>query len=148
MRQQQFIFATKADDPFVLGMRLWQMSVRYISQCLCSPHLLQRLAVCYLVLGWLFNRVWMMFQRRLFNLCNHFRTHSLATVHVGIIYSLLDCLSIYMFLITLSGSSLRKHVVLKGTEGELIGMWNHHLENTTVYWKNRSRFPAVLDVII
>jgi hypothetical protein len=100
MRQQQFIFATKADDPFVLGMRLWQMSVRYISQCLCSPHLLQRLAVCYLVLGWLFNRVWMMFQRRLFNLCNHFRTHSLATVHVGITYSLLDCLSIYMFLIT------------------------------------------------
>jgi hypothetical protein len=85
MRQQQFIFATKPDDPFVLGMRLWPTFVRYISQCLCSPHSLQRLAVCYLVLGWLFKRAWMMFQRRLFSLCNYFRTHSLATLHVGIV---------------------------------------------------------------
>lgn len=66
MRQQQFIFATKADDLYVLGMRLLQTFVRYISQCLCSPHSLQRLAVCYLVLGWLFKRAWMMFQRRQF----------------------------------------------------------------------------------
>jgi hypothetical protein len=47
----------QADDPFVLGMRAWRTFARYISQCLCSPHSLQQLAVCYSVLGRLFKRV-------------------------------------------------------------------------------------------
>ena len=33
-----------------------QISVRYTSQPLCSPHSLQRLAACYSVLGLLFKR--------------------------------------------------------------------------------------------
>ena len=57
MRQQQFDIAMKADDRFVLGMRLWRMFVRYISQCPCSLHSLQRPVVCYLVLGWPSKRV-------------------------------------------------------------------------------------------
>ena len=134
-------------------MRPWRTFVRYISQCLYSPHSLQRLAVCYLVLGWLLKRAWVMFQRRLlYNLCNYFRTHSLATVHVGIIcsqYSLLDFLSIEpkcMFVITVRQlSQTACAFIVKGPE-EACGMWNHHLRNTTVYWKRR--FPAVVDVIV
>jgi hypothetical protein len=71
MRQQQFIISLKADEPFVLEMRLWRTFVHYISQCLCSPHSLQRPVVCYLVLGW-------QFMRASTNLCNVILTHSLA----------------------------------------------------------------------
>lgn len=115
MRQQQFIFTTQPNDPFVLGMRLWRTFVRYISPCLCSPHSLQRLAVCYLVLGWLFKRVWVMFQRPV-KLCNYFRTHSLAMCIFGIITFSIRFPRKYMFVITVRQFS-QKVCAFKGARG-------------------------------